>query len=296
MRSIMIVALAACLCLYDGSVLVAQQGQAPDVNSESGGVRLVFEVASVKPSGPASITFGPVAPDRFVRPLITVSLLLAYAYEVSEFQIQGGPDWTRQMRFNVDAKADGRPTPAQMRQMVRRLLEERFGLRTHTETRELPRYALVTARHDGRLGDKLRPSAIDCAAIIAARGPDYRAPTGPPQAGDPPRCALGFRTDSGTRTIVLNGISVSGFMRAIQPEVGRVIVDKTSLTGTYDIELQTEIPVAAGPTTLSGQPAVPRDGLSLFTALQEQLGLKLEPETGPVEVLVIDKVESPIPD
>ena len=89
-------------------------------------------------------------------------------------QIRGAPDWASNVRFDVEAKTETKPAVGQMRLMVQRLLSDRFNLRAHRETRELPQYALVKARSDGRLGEKLRPSALDCPAIIAARGPDYR--------------------------------------------------------------------------------------------------------------------------
>jgi uncharacterized protein (TIGR03435 family) len=250
-----------------------------------------FETASIKESsGPSLGTF---APDRFSRNNITLSLLLVYAHQMSEFQIVGGPDWVRERRYDVLAKADSRPTADQMRMMVRRLLAERFSLKTHIETRELPRYALMMARTDRRLGPKLQPSKYDCPAIVAARGPDYRPPTGPPQPGDPPRCALMGRVGGGSQTTIMEGQPMPAIAKLLQPQAGRVVVDKTGLTGTYDVELETEPQVVPGiPANAFG---VPREGLSLFTALPEQLGLKLESERGPVDVLVIDSVELPMP-
>ena len=250
-----------------------------------------FETATIKETDTPSI--GTFAPDRFSRPYITLSLLLVYAYQVSEFQIVGGPDWVRERYFDVQAKAESAPSAERMRLMVRRLLAERFAVKTHLETRELPRYALVMSRGDRRLGPRLRPSKIDCPAIVAARGPDYRPPTGPPQPGDPPRCALSGRVGGGSQTMMMEGQPISAIARYLQPQAGRVVVDKTGLTGTYDVELETE------PLSIPGIPAntfgVPREGLSLFTAMSEQLGLKLESEHGPVDVLVIDGVELPTP-
>jgi uncharacterized protein (TIGR03435 family) len=95
----------------------------------------------------------------------------------------------------------------------------------------------------------------------------------------------------GTVTQITHGYSISDFARSLQTRAGRVIADRTGLTGTYDIDFETEMP------SMPGQPATPpREGLSLFTALEEQLGLKLESERGPVDVLVIDHVEKPTPD
>ena len=250
-----------------------------------------FEVESIKPAQERALLTGPVPPDRFVRRYITLPLLLLYAYDVAEFQIEGGDAWTKTSRFDIEAKADGQPRAEQMRAMVRRLLAERFALRVHSETRELPRYALVKARPDGQLGSKLRRSTIDCPAIASA--PGYRPPVGPPQAGDGPRCRIGFGLAGGVRTMYVTGFPISQFVRILQPEVGRVVTDRTGLTGTYDLEVESEIPSTLGSPS---SPTVPSTGVSLFTALQEQLGLKLESERGPVRVLVIDHVERPTPD
>jgi len=254
---------------------------------------LSFEVATIKPSGPGSSFFQQPSPDRFVRPNTTLTALLLYAYDVSEFQVQGGPEWMGTARFAVEGKAEGEPTAGQMQSMVKQLLADRFNLRVHTETRDLPRYALVRARSDGRLGDKLRPSASDCPTPAAS--PNDRPPA-PPQPREVPRCGLTIRMGGGTRMVTMNGASISRLIRTIQPDAGRVVVDKTGLTGSYDIELETELVRRTGlPTTLF-QADTPREGLSLFTALQEQLGLKLESERGPVDLLIVDRAEKPTAD
>jgi uncharacterized protein (TIGR03435 family) len=251
-----------------------------------------FETASLKESaGPSR---GAFAPDRFSRTYITLTQLLIYAYQMSDFQIVGGPDWVRERRYDVQAKAEGRPTADEMRLMVRRLLAERFALKTHLEMRELPRYALVMARGDRRLGPKLRPSKYDCPAIVASRGPDYKPPDFPPQPGDPPTCAMMVGIGGGSQTTIMEGQPLAAIAKMIQQRASRVVIDRTGLTGTYDVLLETEVTI-----NVPGIPAstfgVPREGLSLFTALPEQLGLKLESERGPVDVLVIDSVELPTP-
>ena len=235
----------------------------------------------------------PQAPDRFTRPNITLSLILVYAYQMSEFQIQGGPDWVRTRRFEIDAKAARIVSADQMRLMVRRLLAERFKLKTHLETRDLPRYALVLARNDKRLGPRLKPSAVDCPAIIAARRPDYKLPTGPPQPGDPPLCLLRGRLGGGGQTMIAEGQPMAAIAKLLQPQAGRVVVDKTGLTGTWDFELETELQIPVGLDIPPNAFGKPREGLSLSTALPEQLGLKLESERGPAEVLVVDSVDLP---
>lgn len=270
------------------------------LNAQDIGDAPSFEAASIKPTDqlPRSSP-GPSPPDRFIRRYITLSLLIASAYEVSAFQIEGAPDWVFDKFFDVEAKADFRPTPDQMRLMVRRLLSERFSLKAHMERTERERYALVKARADGRLGEKLRPSDVDCAAVMAARGPDYRPPPPdvdangfprPRRPGEPPRCATMTRGTPCSMTTYVEGTPISRFAQLLQARAGRIVVDKTGVPGTFDIELEAVRP------NLSVQPTTQCEGPSLFVALQEQLGLKLEPERGPVDVFVIDTVKLPTPD
>jgi len=255
---------------------------------------VAFEIASIKPAG-QMVPAAPGSPDRFVRRGITLSLLLVYVSELSELQIQGGPDWVRSERFDIEAKADGRPTAERMRRMVHNLLAERFRLTTHVETRELPRYVLLKARSDGRLGPKLRPSEIDCPSIIAGRDSAEELPAAVSQPIGPPRCAFTFSMAGGAFTILLHGASISQFIRALRPLTDRFIVDGTGLNERYDIELETERPEFRGQSfqPSSGQQVDQRDGLLLPTALSEQLGLKLQAERGPVDVLIVDHVERP---
>lgn len=278
----------AALVLGAGSQI---QGQV-----DSGGLP-AFEVASIKPrTGATPVGFPPQAPDRFVSPDITASQLIRYAYDMQEFQIIGGPSWLRSSRFDVSAKAEGPTTQDRMRLMVRRLLADRFGLRAHAESRELSTYALVVARADGRLGEHMRPSAIDCQAIIAAG--KVRPPTAAAAAGLPPQCAWRIAITASSAQMMVDGVQLARFATLLGPMARRTVVDRTGLAGTYDIDLeflpdQAGLPVVP---VIRDSPAPPaRDGLSLFTALQEQLGLKLESERGPVNVLVIDGAELPAP-
>jgi uncharacterized protein (TIGR03435 family) len=207
-----------------------------------------------------------------------------YAYDVAEFQVGGGPEWVRTERFEVQATAEGAPPQDIQRLMLRRLLAERFKLETRLESRTMPRYALVMAREDGRLGPKLRPSAVDCAATLkdiwAPRPAGCNAPREPRLAG-------------GSMTFMFQGQPIAVLANRLQPIVGRFVVDKTGLKGPYDIELETELPPLPGVAEEKfGKPGV---GLALSTVLPDQLGLKLESERGPVEILVIDRVERPTP-
>ena len=260
------------------------EGQAPaDLPS--------FEVISIKPRiGDTPVGGIPNAPDRFVRPNVSVSQLIEFAYEVRDFQVIGGPAWVRSDRFDVSAKAETAVPQAQTRLMVRRLLADRFGLQVHTETREMSTYELVTARRDGRLGEKMRPTDRDCEPIINAGNPRPR------QGDEPPPCAWFVALMNGFARLRLTGIRVSRFAGILEPMAGRKIVDRTNLTGLYDIELDflPEFSLLGLPVpnaTALQQTDVP----PLVTAIQDQLGLKLESERGPVEVIVIDSAQPPTP-
>jgi bla regulator protein blaR1 len=248
-----------------------------------------FEVISIKPRTDDTPSGRiPNGPDRFGRPNATVSELMDYAFEVRGFQIIGGPGWLRSDRFEVAAKAESAVPQAQMRLMVQRLLAERFGLQVHRETREMDTYGLVTARRDGQLGEKMRSSARDCGPIIDAGNPRPR------QGDEPPPCAWFVALMNGFARLRLTGIRVPRFASVLEPMAGRKIVDRTNLTGTYDIEfdflpdpglLGLRIPNA----TALQQSDIP----PLATAVQDQLGLKLESEHAPVDVVLVDNVRLP---
>jgi uncharacterized protein (TIGR03435 family) len=184
-----------------------------------------------------------------------------------------------------------------MRLMLRSLLAERFKFTGHNETREMPVYALVKARPDGKLGDKLTPAAVDCAAARGRRagGPPPGPPPGPPAPGQRPECGMMM----GPGRVMAGGMSMAEFARSLSQLVGRVVTDKSGLTGGYDFEL-TYSPegIGGGPPPLinGAPPAIDPNAPTIFTALQEQLGLKLDTERGQVEVLVIDTVDRPSAD
>jgi uncharacterized protein (TIGR03435 family) len=179
--------------------------------------------------------------------------------------------------------------------MLRTLLADRFKLVVHTETREVDVYRLVVARTDGKLGPGLRPSAVDCEASTAAAANPGRSsgtPAPPPQRGQRPPCALFIAPG----IIAGEGITMARLSTALGGRLGRTAVDGTELTVGFDFELRyTPDQMPQGPLS-PGAPPIDPNGPSIFTALQEQLGLKLESTKGPVEVLVVDSVERPSPD
>lgn len=261
-----------------------------------------FEVASIKPNNAGD---GRVMmqnqPGRFIATNVTLRLLIRNAYQLQDFQITGGPSWLNSDHFDIVAKVpDGfqmqppgppgsGPGPLQL--MLRSLLAERFTLVLHNETKDSPIYALVLARSDGRLGPEMKESTADCDGPMAAGrgGGGPMPPSGPPQPGD--RMLCGMRMGPGT--MVVGGSPLSQFANSLGNSVGRVVLDRTGLTGNYDFNLTwtpDQMPRPAGAPELPVDP----NGASIFTALQEQLGLKLDPQRGPVQLLVIDRAEKPI--
>jgi uncharacterized protein (TIGR03435 family) len=255
---------------------------------------VAFEVASVKANksgdGNGNLRGAPggrvMATNMPVRPIIT------FAYQLAQYQVVGGPGWLLTDRYDLIAKMDGTTdttpaapgatTPSPMQLALRHLLEERFKLRVHRETREMDIYALVMAKPGGSPGPGLKATTEDCAAAVAAA---MRQP-GPTPPGQP-FCGIG----AGPGRLRFGGLPASAFAQAFAGPAGRMVVERTGLTGSWDFEL-TFAPEARGADAAPVDPNAP----SLFTAIQEQLGLKLEPTKGPVDVLVIDGIEKPTED
>jgi len=257
-----------------------------------------FDAASIKPN-----TEGPMSKRsayqgrRLTAKYATILDLISSAYGAQEhaltrYQISGGPKWIDSDRFDVVATAPDVPDsvrgtfPAPMLARLRTLLEERCRLETHFETREQPVFALVLARSDGKLGPKLRPRPFGCISAAAAEA----TAIGPGLKQRICASSLGAGSISANGATITN--LVSAFARFV-PGVDRVVVDRTGLTETFDVQLTWKW---EGTGEYAGVPPVDRNAPEFFTALQEQLGLKLESTTAPVDVLVIDRVERPSPD
>ena len=307
--------LAALLAALATPLALGAQAPQPSASAPA------FEVASIKPnnSGDGRVMLGN-QPGRFTATNVTLRMLIRNAYQLQDFQISGGPGWLNSDHFDIVAKIDPAvqesinaarggigpaavpgqgPNPLQL--MIRSLLADRFKLVAHNETKEQTIYALVVARTDGKLGPALKKSDIDCAALMAnarARGQAAAPPPGPPQPGQ--RMPCGVRIGPGN--LSASAGTLAQFAQSLGMFVGRIVVDKTGLTGGYDIDLTwtpDQMPQrAAGtpgdqPVRINGVDIDP-NGPSIFTAVQEQLGLKLDSQKGPVEMLVIDRVEKPV--
>jgi bla regulator protein blaR1 len=278
--------------ILDSAALYAQSS--PPVMSAP-----AFEVASVRPntSGEINSRIGSQPGGRFVATNATLRMLIQNAYQLQSFQLAGAPGWIDAERFDIVAKADGPVTtpvpggpPSSMQLMLRALLADRFKLTAHEETRELPIYALVLARKDGRLGPQLRQSNVDCAAIMAAIAKGAAPPAPAPDGRQP--CHM----RSGTGRLAGDGFPLSHVATVMSNLLERTVVDRTGLTGPFDVELAFTPDQLPPAMMAEGAPAIDAHGPSIFAAVQEQLGLKLESEKGPVTVLVIDRVERPAPE
>jgi uncharacterized protein (TIGR03435 family) len=251
---------------------------------------LVFAVASVKPTSAGAREYYPVAIDpdgRFAWKNVHLGQLIRRAYSLPPSRpMEGEPSWFKSDRFDVEARAEGSPTEEQTWSMVRSLLADRFKLKVHEETRELPVYALVLARSDGTLGPQIRSSACVAKDKISL-GPGPIDPRGRPL---PPVPCGGVRTMPRRGTLEARFATMAKLADALSVVMGRPVQDRTGLAGTFDLQAEwTPAPDSLGPPTFGVGPAT-------FAALEEQLGLRLDAQTGPVDVLVIDHVERPAPD
>jgi uncharacterized protein (TIGR03435 family) len=283
-----------------------------------------FEAASVKPNlsrdgeRGASFTGG-----RFAMTDATLRDLVTFAYQRqdgrlrSESEVTGGPVWLNSDRFDVVAKAEGMgvgidggntaagaATAAELsgiirvRMMLRGLLADRFKLTVHNELRELAAYALLRSRNDGTPGPQLKAVDIDCAALRTSALPLPARGRGNTFCGGFKQIGPGHISGH-VVTMAMLGVFLEG-------SVSRNVFDRTGLRGTFDVDLQwtpdqlRDFKASAGlpPGTLPRVNGVQfdPDGPSIFTAIQEQLGLKLESTKAPVDVLMIDHAEKPAPD
>jgi uncharacterized protein (TIGR03435 family) len=226
--------------------------------AQSSGAQPAFEVASIKPntSGEPGSRSGTRAGGRYIATNMSLKGMVMQAYGLQSFQITGGPGWIETDRYDINAKGEENVPERQIWLMLQSLLTERFKLKVHRETKESGIYSLVV----GKSGVKLQPSS-----------------------------ATGGSFSVGGRKITAQGASMDDLANLLTMQVGQPVFDKTGVTGKFDITLSWA-PDAA--SAAGGVEAAP----SIFTVIQEQLGLRLESGKGPVETLVIDSAEKPTPD
>jgi len=234
-----------------------------------------FEVVSLRlnTSGDANAGFNIRPGGTLVANNVSVRMLISAAYRLQPSQLAGGPDWLATDRYDLVARAPAELTRETAEPLLRALLAERFRLASHRERRSLPVYALVRARADG-LGPRLVASSIDCSPAAAAA---RQKGEGAPVPAGRPTCSV---SNSAT-SIAGGGMSLTALAEALAPRLGRLVIDRSGLTGLFDFDI-----------AFAGQRPGP-DDVSLETALQEQLGLRVEPDRAEVEVIVVDTIERP---
>jgi len=244
-----------------------------------------FEAASIKPGDPntrvAQIQMTPGG--RITTKNLPVRNLIMMAYQIRDFQLTGGPDWMRTDRYDIVAKSDDEDaTPEQVRGMMQNLLKDRFKLVFHSETKEMPVYNLVI----GKNGLKLRET------------PESELPAPPPGARNagPAGGRANVRIERGT--INGQGMNMELLANQLANQLGRTVINKTGLTKGYDIKLEWTPDLGPGAIAQreggnDSAPTSAESGPTIFTALQEQLGLKLESTKGPVTIYVVDSLQRP---
>jgi len=231
---------------------------------------LSFDVASIKPSAPGlrgGIVRSLPGNQTYIARNMPLRMIMTVAYTVTDRQIAGGPDWIANEPFDIEAKAERPHSTDELHKMLQRLLEERFQLKVRREQRQLPVYALVVGNGSARLQEH-DPEDID------------HPPIGPGPNG---------------RGLAGRNVSMPYFAFVLSRLLDRNVIDRTGLAGTYDLTLDYAREQAVrivGPGAAPAEPPGP-EGPTIFQALRSQLGLRLESAKGPVDFLVIERVERP---
>lgn len=263
------------------------EAQAPTAGDEA------FEVASVTPNA-AGLSRGSsigTPPGRFYVINQSLRTILRYAFQLTDARILGIPGWANDAYFDINARLpDGAPSAA-WPAMLRRLLYERFALKTHVERRESDVLLLTRARPDSALGPGLRPSVLNCSRTdrLDANGPAEQRNHAPQGA------TCGMRTGPGF--ISAGGVTIDAIVSFLSLQAARPVLNSTGLEGPFDVELTYDL-ASLSPL---GQPTLDSRswrsvGPSIFTAAKEQLGLQLSSSRAPVEHVAIDHIERPLPD
>ena len=244
---------------------------------------LSFEVVSIKRSPPdaAQGRAGLMPGGRYVLSNGPIRVLIGIAFPSPTNEIVNAPDWVTNENYDITGVAGPAATFPQVAEMLKTMLADRMRLVARYEMRERPVYELVLASSDGRLGPGLRRSSVDCVALEAAARSRNEIPQPPPPTGPVAQCTL-RRLDG---LLEANALSMAVLAENLRSRGGRVVIDRTGLTDDYDFKLEW------APDPANSGDARP----SLFAALQEQLGLKLQPSTALLPVVVIDSIERPTP-
>jgi uncharacterized protein (TIGR03435 family) len=289
------------VCLAAGAALVAAQEQ-PHSTSAAAAEAFSFEVATIKvnKSGELRQFIQRQPGGRVTVTNMPVRALVTFAYQLAQFQLVGGPSWMTTDRFDMIAKLEGNPEfgppgsgPDPIMRAMQKLLADRFQLKVHRESRDMDIYALIMAKPGGSPSAGLKKSDIDCAEMARARrGQPPQGPPPIPTGGGPIPCSI----MGSPGMIRFGGFPISQITTMLGGMTGRMVVDRTGLTGNWEFVLTFAAEQRGQPPPGVDLPPVDPGAPSIFTALQEQLGLKLEATKGPVDVTVIDGIEHPTED
>jgi uncharacterized protein (TIGR03435 family) len=282
------------VCWSNGTILmlVAACAAVSLGQVQSAPAQPAFEVASVKPTGSADgRSLLQAVQGRLIITNLSLRRLLLVAYNLQDYQLTGDPPWADSEHYDIQAKAEGNPSVRDMEgPMLQVLLEDRFKLSIHRDTRQLPVYDLTVEKK----GTKLQSSKESSCVPYSADSPPSASAPGEPR---PNFCGLHMGYDGSNRTLDGKGVTMtalaSTLSRTYLSSLGRNVIDTTGLTGAYDVHLKWRIDSPSAPAGPNMTTTSDETGPSIFSALQEQLGLRLKPAKGPVEVLVVDHVERP---
>ena len=307
-----------------GVLLLAVLGfRSGAAQAQSSPQRLAFEVVSIKPADvpkwlPAGLSQMTLRGRRFRADPVTARSLIVEAFQMKEWQLVGEADWVGADRFTIEATINSdvpiQKFSTELPELLRGVLEDRFKLHVHKDQRRFRGYALVRSNSDGRLGPRLRASKADCDAQQPERAAVSSTGATPPSPPGSPKCA----SIGGPSWILGTGLTMQGvadYLTGGNGAVGktdRMVVNRTELAGRFDFLLDwspvvtpdgdraRQVPISVPPQAPDWlreavQAAPTPDGTSIFTALREQLGLKLEPRNERFDVLVIDQIQRPSP-
>ena len=287
-------------------LVCATLGLLPAVLPAQTDPRPSFDVVSIKPNrtnqGIPLVVFQPGG--RMIAANVNIRQVILVAYGIENLQLVNAPDWTTSERFAIEARTSDATPTSTIRLMLRSMLANRFSLAAHPERRELPIAALTMARADKRPGAKLRRSGPQCAPIRPPEGIPMPPPPPPPPPGaaNAPKIRIILEKDEplGRRcgAMVAPGwmsarsITMEEFTRQLSPVLRRPVINETGLAGEFDYDVIFS-PEGLGGALVGPPPASVSDAPSLETALRDDLGLRLESRRGPVDVLVVDRLERP---
>jgi uncharacterized protein (TIGR03435 family) len=301
--------LAGSLLLAFAAFANAMQAQSTSANApadKSTADGRQFEVASVRPNPlpfdeliRTGAPFGiRTQPGRLIGSWVSLKMLIAHAYELKDYQLEGGPDWLSSARFDVNATTAADSTDAHMREMLKALLADRFAVRLHIEPRQMNVETLAPSRSDGRLRAGITPTSAACQARLDAAAAGTPLPGIPERrSSDTPVCGYmlpAMSAQTGAATFTAGGIPMSTLVNWISDELQTPVIDRTRLSGNFDIVFEYDSPRAVKAAGLGAD----RDTTApqLRDSLRSQLGLKLERSTEPVPVTIVDSAQRPTPD